>query len=69
MHYILVVEMVPGKAEDQNSYRGDLVGQLGVMCAIAIIDSILGSTTLVVNSWENISALIQVSIHPESVKL
>ena len=37
------------------------------MCAIEIMESILGSTSLVVNSCDSISALRQVPIHPEAV--
>ena len=50
--------MVPYKPEDHNSYKGQLGGQIGVMCAIKIMEHILGSTTLMVNIWENISILI-----------
>ena len=35
------------------------------MCAIQSMEYILGSTTLVVNNCDNISALRQTSIHPE----
>ena len=49
--------MVPGKPEDQKSYQGELGRELGVMCAIKIMDSNLGSTALVVNSCDKISAL------------
>ena len=59
--------MVPGKSEYQNSYQGELGGQLGVMCAIQIIESIMGIAPLVVDSYDNISALRQSLIHPESV--
>ena len=38
------------------------------MCMIQIIESILRSTTLVVDSCDNISALRWASIHPEEVK-
>ena len=55
------------KLEDQNSYQGELGGQIGVMCAIEIMDCIAGSTTLVVNCCDNISALRQAIIHPEAV--
>ena len=55
--YVQEGGMVPGKPEDHNSYRGELGGQLGVVCAIKFTDSILGSTTLVVNICDNISAL------------
>ena len=61
--------MVPGKPKYQNSYQGELGGQLRVMCAIKIMEYILGSTTLVVNSCDNISALRRATIHPEPVKL
>ena len=49
--------MVPGKPEYNNFYWGDLRGQLGVMWAIKMMESIMVSTTLVVNSCDNISAL------------
>ena len=49
--------MVPYKPEDHNSYKGQLGGQLGAMYAIKIMEHILGSTTLTVNIWENISTL------------
>ena len=60
--------MVPRKPEDQNSYWGELRGQIGVICGIEIIESIVGSTTLVVNICDNLSALRQETIHPEAVK-
>ena len=60
--------MVTGKTEDQNYYIGELGGQLGFMCAIATIEYILGSTTLVVNSCNNISALRRAIIHQEAVQ-
>ena len=47
---------VPGKSEDHNSCRGELGGQLGAMCVIQIMVSILGNITVVVNSCDNISA-------------
>ena len=56
--YIQGGGMVPYKPEDHNSYKGQLGGQIGVMCAIKIMEHILGSTTLMVNIWENISILI-----------
>ena len=59
--------MVPVKPKYQNSYIGELRGQFGVMCTIVIMESILGSTTVVVNSYVNISSLIRASIHPEAV--
>ena len=59
--------MVPGKPEDQNSYQGELYVQLGVICVIQIMESILGSTTLVVNRYDKISALRKALIHPEAV--
>ena len=61
--------MVSGKPEDRNSYQGELGGQLGFICAIEIMESMLGSTTLMVNSRNNISAPRRASIHPEAVKL
>ena len=61
--------MVPGKPEYQNSYQEELGGQLRVMCAIEIVESIVGITTLVVNICENISDLRRATIHPEAVKL
>ena len=59
--------MVTGKPEDQDFYWRELGGKLGFMCAIKIMKSILGSTTLVVNRCYNISALRQAKIHPEAV--
>ena len=67
MQYIQVRGIVTSKPEDQNSYQGDLWGQLGAMCAIEIMESILGSTALVVNINDNVSSLRQVSIHLEAV--
>ena len=61
--------MVPGKQEDQNSHQGGLGGQLGVMCVIQIVDSIMRSTPLVVDSCDNVRALKRYSIHTESVTL
>ena len=66
-HYIQLGGMVPGKPEDQNYYRGELGGQLGFMCAIKIMESILGGP-LVINSCDKISILRQASIYPEAVK-
>ena len=60
--------MVQGKSKDKNSYRGELGGQLGFMRAIGIMESILYSTTHVVNRCDNISALIRATIHPEGIK-
>ena len=61
--------MVPGKLEYHNLYRGKLGGQtIRVMCAIKIMESAVGSTTLVVNRCNKISSLIQAIIHPEAVK-
>ena len=57
--YIQEGGAVPGKTEDQNYYRGELGVQLGVMCTIKIMESTLVSTTLVVNSYDNKSALRQ----------
>ena len=68
MQYTQVGGIVPWKSEYQNSYRGKLGGQLGVICKIQIMKSILDSTRLVVNSCDNINALIQALIHPEAVK-
>ena len=48
MQYIQGGGMVPGKPEDKNCYQGELGGQIGVMCDIEILESIVGSTTLVV---------------------
>ena len=39
------------------------------MWAIKIIESILVSTTLVINSYDNISSLRRTTIHTEAVKL
>ena len=61
--------MVPGNPEDQNSHQGELGGQLGFVCAIQIIESIMEITPLVVDSCDNIITLRQASIHPESVTL
>ena len=61
--------MVPGKTEDQKSCQGELGGQLEVICAIKIIESIIGSTSLVVNRCDNISAIRLSLMHPESVTL
>ena len=61
--YIKGGGMVPGKPEDKNYYQGELGGQLWVMCAIEIMDSIFSGTKLVVNSCDNISVLRQASIH------
>ena len=55
--YIQGWEMLPGKPEDHNYYRGELGGQLRVMWTIEIMESILGSTALVVNICDNIRAL------------
>ena len=60
--------MIPGKPEDKNSHGGELGGQLGAMSTIEIIESILGGTTLGVNSCDNISAHRQATVHPEVVK-
>ena len=60
--------MVPGKPLNHNSYRGELVVQLGVMCEIETMEYVLGSTTLMFNSCNNMSALRRASIHSESVK-
>ena len=57
LHYIKVGGMIQGKSEDKNSYWGELGGQLGVICTIKIMESIVGSTALVVSSCDNISAL------------
>ena len=67
MQYIHGGGMVPGKAENQNFYWGELGGKLGVMCEIQIIESILDSTTLVVDRCDNISTLILASIYLEAV--
>ena len=61
-------KMVIDKPEYRNSYQGELGGQLGVMCTIKTMEAILGSTTLVVNSCNNINVLRQATIHPEEVK-
>ena len=60
--------MVPGEQEYQNSYQGEIGGQLGIMSSIKIMEPILGSATLVVKSCDNISSLIRATIHPEAVK-
>ena len=61
--------MVLEKLEDHNSYQGDTGGQLGVVCMIQIIESILGSTTLVVDRYDNISVRKQALIHLEALTL
>ena len=63
MQYIQGGGMVPGKPEDQNSHQAEIGGQLGVMCAIQIIEFIMGITPLVIDSCDNISALQQALIH------
>ena len=60
--------MVTGKREDHNSYRVEILGQIGVMCVIRIIKSIMVSTPLMVDICDNINAIRRASIHPESVK-
>ena len=60
--------MEPGKPKYHRSYWGELRVQLGVICAIEIMESILGITTLVFNSCNNISVLIRARIHPEAVE-
>ena len=60
--------MIPGKPEDKNSHGGELGGQLGAMSTIEIIESILGGTTLGVNSWDNIIAPRRTTIYLEGVK-
>ena len=60
--------MVPVKPQVQHSNRGELRGQLGFICDIEIIESIVSITTPVVNSCDNISALKRATIHPEAVK-
>ena len=67
-HYIQGGEMLIGKPEDQKSYQGELGVQLGFLYTIKIMVSIFCSTTLVVNSCDNISALRKASIHLEAVK-
>ena len=61
--FIQEEEVVPGKPVYQNSHKG----VFGVMWLIQNIDSIMGSTSLVVYSCDNIRNLIQALIHPESV--
>ena len=56
--------MVPDKPGYQNSYQGELGGQLGVICVIKIIESIVVSTPHVVVICDNISALRRALIHP-----
>ena len=67
-NYIQGVGMVPGKPEDQNSFIWELGSQLGVMCAVETMESILGITTLIVNTCDNTSTLRLATIHPEAVK-
>ena len=59
--------MVPVKPEYQNSYQGELGVKLELMNAIKIMESLLVSTILVVNSCDNIITLRQAEIHPEAV--
>ena len=59
--------MLTGKPEYQNSYRGELGGQLGVICKIKILEYTMGITPLVVDSCDNIIALRPGSIYPELV--
>ena len=59
--------MVPGKPEYHESYQGELGGQLRFMCAIQIIESIVGSTSLVVDLCDKIITLRQTLIRQESV--
>ena len=54
--------MVPGKPKYQYSYQRELGRQLGVICMIKIMESIMGITALVVKSCDNISALRQASL-------
>ena len=56
------------KKKDQNSYQRELRVQLRFMGAIEMMESILGSTTFVVNICDKIVALRQATIHPEAVK-
>ena len=55
--------MITRKTEDQNSYQGELGVQLGFMCAIQSIESIMVRNPLVVDSCDNIRALRQALIH------
>ena len=61
--------MLPGKLEYQNSYRGELGGKLWFMYLIQIIESTMGSTSLMVDICDNILVLIQALIHLEAVTL
>ena len=61
--------MVSGKPEDHNSYQGELGGQIGVICKIQIIESLVGIALLLFDSCDNIIALRQALMHSESVKL
>ena len=56
--------MVPVKLEYQNSYQAELGVKLELMNAIKIMESLLVSTILVVNSCDNIITLRQAAIHP-----
>ena len=59
--------MLLATLEHKNSYQGELGVQLGLMRAIEIMEPILGSTTIMVNSCDNIIPLRRASIHPEAV--
>ena len=61
--------MLPVKPEDQNYYRGEIGFEIGFMYAIKIMECIVGRTTLVVNSCNNINTIRRATIHPEAVTL
>ena len=67
MQYIQGGGRVPGNSGDYISYQGERGGQIGIMCAIQIMDSILVSATLVLNICDNISTLKLVLVQLESV--
>ena len=67
--YIQRGGMVPDKPKHHNYYQGELGVPFRVMCAIKIMEFILGITTLLLNSCDNIITLRQVTIRWEAVKL
>ena len=56
--------MVLGAPAYQNSYRGNLGGQLGVIRFIHRLEDITVSRTLVTNWCDNVSELWRFNIHP-----
>ena len=59
--------MVPISPEDQNLYRGELRGQLGIIICIHHLEDIIGSRPLATNFYNNVNALRQSNIRLESV--